>query len=97
MKRSSTTSIPGFQNLLKNHYFFFMTQTFTKMILTVTSFGLRWQQSILLYNVPIYHGLGVLRISEPEVSTIPETQEQQELVRGVFSGTSESMLPKVEL
>jgi hypothetical protein len=44
-----------------------------------------------------YHGLGVLQISKPEDSFIPESKEQQELVRGVFSGISESMLLKVEL
>jgi FtsZ-binding cell division protein ZapB len=44
-----------------------------------------------------YHGLGVLQISKPEDSFIPESKEQQELVRGLFSGLSESMLLKVEL
>jgi FtsZ-binding cell division protein ZapB len=44
-----------------------------------------------------YHGLGVLQISKPEDSFIPESKEQQELVRGIFSGISESMLLKVEL
>jgi FtsZ-binding cell division protein ZapB len=44
-----------------------------------------------------YHGLGVLQISKPEDSFIPESKEQQELVRGIFSGVSESMLLKVEL
>ena len=42
-----------------------------------------------------YHGLGVLQISKPEDSFIPESKEQQELVRGIFSGISESMLLKV--
>lgn len=44
-----------------------------------------------------YHGLGVLQICEPENSFIPEGKESHELVRGLFSGLSESMLLKVEL
>jgi hypothetical protein len=44
-----------------------------------------------------YHGLGVLQICEPEDSFIPESEEHQELIRGLFSGLSDSMFLKVEL
>ena len=44
-----------------------------------------------------YHGLGVLQICEPEDSFIPESQEQQEQGRVLFSSLSESMLLRAEL